>query len=170
MKGTISNARVPSPRFPAGPVVFCVLCVAGCVIGAAPSASAEVGISTSVLTVDQVYSAPRYRDPFVVSTVFGDEHAPKGRGRAGVPIVSTFNVHGLSLTGIIEYNRTKEALLSDKVSGQVYVLKSGRLLDARKKQVPGIAGVIRGKQVVLMTSEKEVHQLSLHEKSSGEEK
>jgi len=164
MKGTASNKRIADIRSSAGRAIFWFICVTGCASVPAPSASAEVAVSTSALTVDQVYAAPRYRDPFLVSTVFGDEHAPKGRGMSGAVAVSTFNVHALSLTGIMEYNSTKEALLSDKTSGQAYILKGGRLVDARKKRVPGVSGVIRGKQVVLMTSGKQVRQLNLHEK------
>ena len=41
----------------------------------------------------------------------------------------------------MEYGRTKEALLSDQASGQVYILKGGRLVDSRKKRVPGVSEV-----------------------------
>lgn len=136
-------------------------CFALCLV---PPAFADVGVSTAALTVEQAYSAPKYRDPFIVSTVFGDEHAPKSKAAISDLASSTFSVYNLSLVGIMEDSRSKEAMFSDKATGWVYVLKGGRLFDAQKKQVQGVSGVIKGKQVVLITQDKQVHQLNLREK------
>jgi len=95
--------------------------------------------------------------------VFGDEHAPGSRVAVSSVADSTFSVYNLSLTGIMEDSRAKEALLSDRSAGRTYVLKGGRLFDSKKKQVPGVSGVIKGKQVILMTSDKQVNQLNLRE-------
>ncbi len=144
---------------------FCVFCsVSVLSVSLAPLVSADIGVSTTALTVEQVYSASKLRDPFIVSTVFGDEHGPKRKAGAIDVESSTFSVYNLSLIGIMEDSRTKEALLSDQETGLVYVLKGGRLLDVKKKKVPGVTGVIKGKQVTLITEEKQVHQLNLREK------
>jgi hypothetical protein len=166
MKKQGSNTRVSFlRRSDAAAARFCVFCsMIGFAACLAPRVSADVGVSTTVLTVEQVYFAPKYRDPFIVSTVFGDEHAPKGKAGLDDVALSTFSVYNLSLIGIMEDSRAKEALLSDKMTGLLYVLKGGRLLDAKKKQVPGVAGVIKGKQVTLITEDKQVHQLNLREK------
>jgi Tfp pilus assembly protein PilP len=128
--------------------------------------AADVDVSTPALTVPQVYRGTSYRDPFKVAVVFGDEHGPKSKTALSDVASSTFSIYNLSLVGIMEDSRSKEALFSDKTTGLVYTLKGGRLLDSKKKQVPGVSGVVKGKQVVLMTEDKKIHQLNLHEKES----
>jgi hypothetical protein len=166
MKKSGSNARVSFSRRPgAAAARVCVFCsVAGFAACLSPLVSADVGVSTTVLTVEQVYAAAKYKDPFIVSTVFGDEHAPKSKAGSGDVAVSTFSVYNLSLIGIMEDSRAKEALLSDKATGLAYVLKGGRLIDVKKKRVPGVVGAIKGKQVTLTTEDKQVYQLNLREK------
>ncbi len=138
------------------------------VLSAAPAA-AQVAVSTPVLTVDQAYAPANPRDPLVASTVYSDQKGttakPKDKSGAAASAVAkgTFSVYGLTLTGIMEDSSGRQALLKD-ASGAVYTLKAGRLTDAKKKQVPGISGVVKGKQVVLMTEDKKVQQLNLHEK------
>ncbi|HOW90291.1 MAG TPA: hypothetical protein PL037_08400 [Elusimicrobiales bacterium] len=146
---------------PALPGLVCL--AAGLSLSARPRSCGAVEVSTAPLTVAEAYYAPRYRDPFVVSMVFGDEHAPGSRVAVSSVADSTFSVYNLSLTGIMEDSRAKEALLSDRSAGRTYVLKGGRLFDSKKKQVPGVSGVIKGKQVILMTSDKQVNQLNLRE-------
>ncbi len=136
-------------------------------LGAAPAA-AQVAVSTPVPTVDQAYAPANPRDPLVASTVYSDQKGlrarPKGAAAASAAVEKgTFSVYGLTLIGIMEDSRGRQALLKD-ASGAVYTLKAGRLTDAKKKQVPGISGVVKGKQVVLMTVDKKVQQLNLHEK------
>ncbi len=165
MKKPGSNARVSFLRRPGSAVArLCVFCsISGLAAGLSPLVSAEVGTSTTALTVEQVYAASKCRDPFVVSTVFGDEHAPKSKTWRDIA-TSTFSIYNMSLIGIMEDSRAKEALLSDKTTGMAYMLKGGRLLDAKKKQVPGVTGAIKGKQVTLTTDDKQVHNLNLREK------
>ena len=133
----------------------------------AGSAAAQVVVSTPVATVEQTYTPVSMRDPLLPSTVFGDQKGvtarPKGAAAAQAVEKGTFSVYGLTLTGIMEDSRGRQALLRD-ASGAVYTLKAGHLTDAKKKTVPGISGVVKGKQVVLMTEDKKVHQLNLREK------
>ena len=123
-----------------------------------------VAVSTPAPTVEQVYRPANMRDPLKISTVFGNEHAPKTVTVSTDVLKSTFSIYNLSLTGIMEDSRSKEALLADKTTGLTYILKGGKLLDSRKKQMPGVTGVIKGKQVILLTEDKKVHQLNLREK------
>ena len=140
--------------------VLFISCCAG-------SAAAQVAVSTPVATVEQTYMPVSMRDPLLPSTVFGDQKGvsarPKGAAAAQPVEKGTFSVYGLTLTGIMEDSRGRQALLRD-ASGAVYTLKAGRLTDAKKKAVLGISGVVKGKQVVLMTEDKKVHQLNLREK------
>ena len=130
-------------------------------------AAAQVAVSTPAATVEQTYTPVSLRDPLLPSAVFGDQKGvaarPKGAAAAQAVEKGTFSVYGLTLTGIMEDSRGRQALLRD-ASGAVYTLKAGHLTDARKKAVPGISGVVKGKQVVLMTEDKKVHQLNLREK------
>lgn len=133
------------------------------------AAAAQVAVSTAApLTVDQAYKPVNPRDPLVAATVFGDLKGP-GRSQkapAGVAVSTqaaggSFPVYNLALTGIMEDSSGRQALLRDAATGAMYTLKAGRLIDSKKKAVPGVSGVVKGKQVVLMTEDKKVHQLNL---------
>jgi hypothetical protein len=131
-------------------------------------ARAQVEVSTGAVTVDQVYKPANPRDPLTAATMFGDQ---KGTGRSARAEVSSttvekgsFTVYGLTLTGVLEDARGRQALLRDQSTGLLYTLKAGRLIDFKKRVVPGVSGVVKGKQVILMTEDKKVHQLNLRER------
>ncbi len=129
------------------------------------SATAQVVVSTPVVTVEQVYKPVSLRDPLIPSAVYGDS---KGSGKPAAvqaqTAASTFTVYGLALTGIMEDSSGRQALLRDIATGSLYTLRGARLFDSKKKAVPGVSGVVKGSQVVLMTEDKKIHQLSLREK------
>lgn len=138
---------------------------AGPAAPAAPAA-AQVAVSTQPpATVEQAYKPKNGRDPLVPATVFGDLKGTgkMGGGPAAEVQKGTFTIYGLTLTGILEDSRGRQALLRDSATGALYILKAGRLVDSKKKTVPGVSGVVKGKQVVLMTEDKKVHQLNLRE-------
>ncbi len=130
----------------------------------ASGAAAQVAVSTPAATVDQLYKPANGRDPLLPATVYGDQKGP-GRSESSPAAVAkgTFTVYNLALTGIMEDSRGRQALLRDQSTGLLYTLKAGRLTDSRKKAVPGVSGVVKGKQVILMTEDKKVHQLNLRE-------
>ena len=155
--------------------LFAVLAAA-----AALPAAAQVAVSTPVVTVEQIYKPVNLRDPLVSSSVYGDS---KGKGKpSGAPAlaaqapgaqaaaaqpsvaVASFTVYGLTLTGIMEDSSGRQALLRDAATGGLYKLKGGRLIDPKRKTVPGVSGVVKGRQVILMTEDKKIHQLTLREK------
>ena len=134
------------------------------------AATAQVAVSTPPVSVEQAYKPVNTRDPLLPATVFGDQ---KGFGRVQKDVAvstsaatdkSSFSVYGLALTGILEDSSGRQALLRDPATGMLYTLKAGRLIDSKKKAVPGVSGVVKGKQVVLMTEDKKVHQLNLRER------
>ena len=134
-------------------------------ISCAAPVPAQVAVSTPPATVEQTYRPVNARDPLVPATVYGDQKGtgkPKEKKSSAAVEKGTFTVYGLTLTGIMEDSRGREALLRD-AAGAVYALKAGRLTDAKKKPVPGVSGVIKGKQVILMTEDKKVHHLNLRE-------
>ncbi|HAH32858.1 MAG TPA: hypothetical protein DCL44_11150 [Elusimicrobia bacterium] len=124
--------------------------------------AAQVIASTPAPTVEQLYLGLG-RDPLVPSTVSGGQSGTALQAQGGVA-ASTFSIYNLSLTGVMEDSGGKQALLSDIVNGKVYTLKAGRLLDSKKKPVSGVSGVIKGKQVILLTDDKKVRQIDLREK------
>lgn len=142
----------------------------------APAAAQDpLLVSTAVVTVEQVYAPLNLRDPMITSTVYGDSTAAKTRKPAAEAAAQegdkqpqqkpgVFSVYGLSLTGIMEDSYGRQALLRDTATGALYTLKAGKLRDSKKKVVPGVTGVVKNRQVVLMTEDKKVHQLGLPEK------
>ena len=134
-------------------------------LSCAAPACAQVAVSTPAATVEQLYHPVNQRDPLLPATVFGDEKGGFAGKLEGSAVVRTsFTIYGLTLTGIMEDSRGRQALLRDATTGAVYTLKAGRLINSKKKTVPGVSGVIKGKQVVLMTDDKKVHQLTLRGK------
>jgi len=137
-------------------------------LSCAAPAAAQVQVSTHALTVEQAYKPVNMRDPLVASTVYGDQKGTGENKKAAADAKGqavekgTFSIYGLKLTGIMEDSRGREALLHD-AAGAVYNLKAGRLTDSKKKAVPGVSGVVKGKQVTLMTEDKKVLHLNLRE-------
>jgi hypothetical protein len=134
-------------------------------VSCASPAAAQVVVSTPALTVERAYKPVNPRDPLVPATVFGDQKGGEGkRGSSAASDVAkgTFTVYGLTLTGIMQDSGGRQALLRDE-SGNRYTLKAGRLTDSKNKPVPGVSGVVKGKQVILMTEDKKVHHLNLRE-------
>lgn len=135
--------------------------------------------SQAVVSVDQLYRPVNMRDPLIPATVYGDSmsgaKAPGAKAaepaKPAAPAkpeaaLSSFSVAGMTLAGIMEDYRGKQALLRDASTGAMYTLRGGRLYDQRKKAVPGVSGVVKGRQAVLMTEDKAVHQFALKEKDS----
>lgn len=129
----------------------------------ASAAAAQVAVSTPAATVDQLYRPANGRDPLLPATIFVDQNGPGRTETSAAVAKGTFTVYNLALTGIMEDSRGRQALLRDQGTGLLYTLKAGRLTDSKKKTVPGVSGVVKGKQVILMTEDKKVHQLSLRE-------
>ena len=139
-------------------------------ISCAVPAAAQLAGSTPTLTVEQTYKPVSQRDPLVPATTYGDQKGttakPKEKSGAAAAATAvekgTATIFGLTLTGIMEDSRGRQALMRD-ASGAVYLLKAGLLTDAKKKPVRGVSGVVKGKQVILMTDDKQVRHLNLRE-------
>ncbi|MEA3307854.1 MAG: hypothetical protein U9Q34_08735 [Elusimicrobiota bacterium] len=124
---------------------------------------AGVEVSTPTLTVKQVYKPVSLRDPLVPSTVFGDQK-PWPAVKTSDVSKTTFSIYNLSLSGIMEDSTGKQAMLKDKNNRQIYILRFGKLVDTKKKTVAGVTGVIKGKQVILMTEDKKIFPVNLRGK------
>ncbi|MCK5105924.1 MAG: hypothetical protein KAQ76_00025 [Elusimicrobiales bacterium] len=123
----------------------------------------NVEVSTPVQTVEQVYNPVSLRDPMVVSEVFGDQKTWPAVKKSEIS-KTTFSIYNLSLSGIMEDSSGKQAMLKDTKTMQIYVLRLGKLVDGKRKTVKGITGVIKGKQVILMTEDKKIFPINLREK------
>lgn len=108
-------------------------------------------------TPEDYYKAMKLRDPFVSLQGGGGQRVV---GEAVVPVES-FNIHYLELKGILEDPGGKAALLVDPAAAVSYILKDGKVLDAKGEIVPGVTGKIQGQGVRLITSENDIQDLSL---------
>ena len=123
--------------------------------------AAEVKSSTAApASVATIYTADKLRDPF--------QRPSAGSGKAGSGRVfarEDFNIHNLSLHGVMKDAGTGYALFSDTVFGVSFVLRKGKLYDEKGKAVPGVTGAIdmKRKNVHLMTSDQDVQTFRLGE-------
>ncbi|MBI4386833.1 MAG: hypothetical protein HY551_05575 [Elusimicrobia bacterium] len=128
---------------------------------AAPPAAAVS--STAAVSAADLYRAHGLRDPFLKS----------GGGSSGAVVQEPgdFSIHKLILKGILKDPGGDFALLIEPSSGASYILKKGRLYDAKRKPVPGVTGLVKSKQkmVHLMTPEKDVQTLVLGEEDRDRE-
>lgn len=128
-----------------------------------PASTQTVKASTMSPTVDQLYRSDNMPDPFVAAGMGGEVKRVQTQ-TAAAPI--PFSIHDLTLTGIMEDSKGKQAVFSNLNTGISYVLTGGKLFDVKKKPVHGISGVIQGKQVILMTEEEDVQPFNLHDKTN----
>jgi len=120
-----------------------------------------VSSSSAPLTVDSIYRPKVTRDPLIESNVFGDSRKWETEDAEKV-CKSSFSVYNLELTGIIEDEKGRQAILRDAKGGKTYILNAGRLTDSKKKIIPDVGGIIRGREVVLITSQKQLRKIVLN--------
>lgn len=128
-----------------------------------PAAAADWTLTARVIAiVDELYLG-NLRDPFIIG---GGGGARTQAQTATAALESVpFSIHDMELTGIMKDSRGKQALLKNRNTGASYMLVRNKLLDSKGKPVPGVSGVIHGKQeVTLMTEDTDRQPLSLHEK------
>jgi len=104
-------------------------------------------------SVSSVYTGDQYRDPF----------APLGTKPNKKFTNADFNIHHLALRGIMDDGHSGYALFTDTAYGVSFVLKRGRLYDARGHEMPGVWGTIniRAKTAELATSDEDVQPFRL---------
>jgi len=127
--------------------------------GPSPAVStvrAEVKAST-VATVGSIYNVDRLRDPFA--------RWGASRGPARPFKMEDFSIHKLSLRGIMKDEVSDFALFVDNDAGVSFLLRKGRLYDAKSKTVPGVGGAIniKEKMVTLTAPEGDVQVFRLGE-------
>lgn len=136
------------------------------------STGAATGVTPahSTMTVAALYTGDRVRDPFQPASSGGRSAARVESDEPQGP--PTADIHALALRGLLKDTAADYALFSAE-TGEVFMLKAGRLYNDRNKAVPGVTGRINLKQkrVELMTADKDVQTYLIGEpKDKDEEK
>lgn len=105
------------------------------------------------------YGGLKYRSPFSSS----------GRGSAKTARVTTgklvtaadINPDGLKVTGYFSDREGKYAILSGV--GEFFIVKNGRLFTEDKKEVIGVAAIIKDNKIVLITDENNIYDFTIPE-------
>lgn len=131
------------------------------------AAKAAVGIST--LTVANIYTGDRVRDPFLPAAMGSSRPRPPVDAKVEGPEV--VDIHGMALRGIMKDARVDYALFASE-NGGTYLLRGGKLYNERNKAVPHITGVIKLKQktVELMAPGGDVQPFRLGEDEKEKDK
>ena len=146
-------------------VAVVIPCFAQAVKPAEPEQKVSSATATAV-TVGQIYKAENMPDPFIPVTGGGSGDTPRIQlqQQGDQTVAPVFSIHDLVLTGIMEETKGKQALLRNPGTGLSYTLTGGKLFDQKKKPVRGVTGIIKGRQVILMTdADEDVQTLTLHE-------
>ena len=138
-------------------------------VPAPASAPVEVKASTAPAapSISSIYTVERLRDPFVPGGMGG------GGGSKDKPFTpQDFNIHNLTLKGIMKDGAENYALLYDTEFGLSFILRKGRIFDTKNKPIPNVKGTIVAKEktVRLQAAEGDVQVLRLGQTDEEEEK
>lgn len=135
---------------------------------AVSTAAATGPLAQSTMTVGSLYTGDRVRDPFMPASSGG------GRGPAvadkdepqGPPVA---DIHALSLRGILKDAAADYAIFAAE-TGEVFMLRAGKLYNDRNKVVRGVTGRInlRQKLVELFTADKDRQPFTIGESKDKE--
>ncbi len=123
-----------------------------------PPSASKLAISTQTLTPSMIYTASNLRDPFRKASMGGSSSSPQKPFK-----LSDFNIHNLTLQGLMVGTKTKFALLIDANYGTGFILKGDRIYNSKGKAIPGVTGRLdsRRKTVYLKTQDGDVQVLRM---------
>lgn len=106
-------------------------------------------------SVASIYTAERLRDPFRADT--GGTVVKRKFSAA------EFNIHNLTLKGIMADRAADFAVFSDNSYGYTMMLRKGRLFDPKGRPVPGVTGRldVKRKRASLQTGDGDVQVFRL---------
>lgn len=115
----------------------------------------DVVISTNTFE-KKLYKPVNLRNPMVRTSVFNPTTLNYEFYKSSSPYgEALFNIDNIVLEGIMSNKNFKEALLRDRSSGAIYIVRNGRIYTLGRKQIEGYTAEILGKSVVLYDKRKE---------------
>jgi hypothetical protein len=134
-------------------------------LGAAVLRAEEVSLS-GVEAPEYVYT-PSVRDPFL--PLSGGTAARINLSAAEGAPKEAFNPATVELKGIL---RTPTARFATLVSttGERYIVENGKVMDAKRKPIEGIVGIIKEKSLVLIGRDNQVTELRMKRNQDDSDK
>lgn len=123
-----------------------------------PVAAAKAS-TAAALGAGAIYTADKLRDPFAKTAAGSAQQSAKPFN------LSDFNIHNLSLRGIMKDSGMAYALFTDNNFGASFVLRGDKLYYEKNKPVRGVTGYINPKQKTahLMSPDGDVQTYRLGE-------
>lgn len=114
----------------------------------------NVIISTNSLSIKELYNPRNLRNPMIATTDNLPTTLNYDINFQNSLFTSTDTLNNFILSGIIRSDNYREALLKNKSTNEMYILKNGRVYDVKRNVLKNIKGEIKGKSVVLYDVEK----------------
>jgi hypothetical protein len=113
---------------------------------------ADVAGTTAPAAEPYLYEGDKHRDPFLPLT-------------GGVMMTATsdhqpFKAANVELTGILRSKTGRWAALRSN-NGELFIVKNGKILDSKRKEVEGHVGIIKEKTLVIIGPDNQVTELKL---------
>lgn len=109
----------------------------------------DVVISTQSISEKKIYKPSNYRNPMVRPTAT----SPTTLNHSYMVSTTTsnikFDIERLTLEGIMATSSFKEALLRDTLTGEMYIVRYGRIYTTSRKLIDGYSVDIIGKGVII---------------------
>ena len=115
----------------------------------------DVIISTGDIS-QKLYNPKNLRDPMTRPSYYLPVTLNYQYAASTQNIVSVFSPEDIILTGIIKVSNTAEALLKSKTTGQMYIVRNGKVYTINKKPVEGYSARIESKKVILYDINKKM--------------
>ncbi|MEW5951021.1 MAG: hypothetical protein AB1637_03940 [Elusimicrobiota bacterium] len=113
---------------------------------------ANVNVSTSAKTVNDIYRPVKTRDPMIASGVYssktGASTSYDKNIKNEVAVSTSSKIFEYSVLGIMDFYGNKEALLKNK-EGEVFICRDGKIYDSKKKPAAEKKCEIKGRQIIL---------------------
>ncbi len=111
----------------------------------------DVVISTQSV---KLYIPVNQRNPMVRSSIKSPITLKYSYSKSTSPAISEFSVDNLVLEGIMSNPNFKEALLRDKITGEMYIVRYGRIYTLNRRLIEGYSVEIVGKGVIVYDKKK----------------
>ncbi len=114
----------------------------------------DVIISTNNIASKKLYMPVNQRNPMIKPSAKSPTTLKYSYSKSTSSLNLEFNIDNLVLEGIMLNPNFKEALLRDTSSGQMYIVRYGRIYTLNRKQIEGYSVEIAGKSVIINDKKK----------------